>query len=217
MRMKIILIAVALSFGLTRVEAQATKPATQPVDPKIKSLIRQLDNDDSHKRDAAADALRKLGKDAIPGLQAALKDDSPQVRLTAEALIAEQHEKEHPTPRQAKADPQLPEGIILNGGGLVLNGVRINNMGGQVQIRMNAVANGRHVRDMTIDENGHRTHIHEDNDGVKVEVTDNGETKTYVAKSAAELKEKEPEGYKVYEKYMSGGGVGNVKIEIAPK
>ena len=209
MRLKTILAMVIVLLGM-RIEAQTTKPATQPVDPKITALIVQLGDDDPHVRDAATDALRKLGKDAMPGLQMAMKDPNAQIRTSAECLVAEEKEREHPTPPVAAADPF--DGIILNGGA-----VQLNNLQGRVQIRMNIVANaGQRVRDMTVNENGHKVHIHEDNEAVKVEVTDNGETKTYEAKTPAELKEKQPEGYKIYEKYMNNGA-GRIRIEAGGK
>ena len=201
MQFKIIL-AVLVLGGLTvwaepPASRPTTAPATRPVDPKVKALIAQLGDDDPRLRDAATAALRKLGKEALPGLEVATRDEDPQIRISAEALVAEQREKENP---RKVAVGDLPF---------------LNLHGTQIVFNIQAVGNGQMTRDISINDNGHKVHIHEDPNGVKVEVTDNGETKTYTAKNSAELKEKQPEGYKVYEKY-SNNGVGPLKIQVAP-
>lgn len=218
MRTTVIFAVMVLSIGICRVEADVTKsapPATQPIDPKIKTLIEQLGDDNPRVRDAAAASLRKLGKDALPALKGATRDEDPQIRTSAESLVAELTEprKVQPTTAQAQANAG-PGVIMLNGGGLILNNVRFGpGMQGQMQVHV--VANGQATRDVSVNENGRKVHIHEDNDGVKVEVTDNGETKEYAAKNSAELKEKQPDGFKEYERYMNNGA-GRFRIQVGP-
>jgi ribosomal 50S subunit-recycling heat shock protein len=193
-------------------------PTTQPIDPTIKTLIEQLGDDSPRVRAAAAASLRKLGKDALPGLKGATQNEDPQIRTSAESLVAEMTEPRRVQPTTAQAQANAGPGlIVLNGGGLILNNVRFGqgNFQGQMQMQVHVVANGQATRDISVNENGRKVHIHEDNDGVKVEVTSNGETKEYAAKNSAELKEKQPEGFKEYERYMNNGA-GRLRIQVAP-
>ena len=221
MRWKTIFAAAILCMGVGRAQAQSTKPAapaTQPADPKVAALINQLGDEDPHVRDAALAQLRSLGAAALPALQGATHHEDPQVRTSAECLVAEITGKDKPQASSAQTMNSAGPGVIrLRGGGLVLNNVRVGagNVPGQMQMQLHVVANRQATRDISVNDNGHKVHIHEDNDGVNVEVTDNGQTKEYKAKNAAELKEKQPEGYKVYEQY-GNGGVGQLKIEVAP-
>jgi hypothetical protein len=207
-----------LAFSV-RAGAQATQPSapptTRPADQQLDSLIKQLGDDDPHVRDAAVKALRKLGKNALPALREATNSPDAQVKTSAEMLVAEQTMKPAPPPVASLPPDNFPlqGGIIVRGGGIVMNNVRIGNIGGQVQVQMQ-VNHGQAVRDVTVNENGRKVHIHEDKDGVNVEVTDNGQTKQYKAGNPAELKEKQPDGYKEYDRYMNEG-VGRI-IRVAP-
>ena len=204
-----------LKPAATQPATQPSKATTQPIDPKLQALVNQLGDDNPHKRDEATAGLRKLGNDALPALRAASNDDDPQIRTSAQALITQITEKDKPV---ARADEGFPGEIFVgNGGGIVLHNVRIEagavgNARVQIQMR---VANGRATRDVTANENGRKVHIHEDNDGLNMQITDNGETKEYKAKNADELKEKEPEAYKTFEKYTQRAG-GRIQIQVAP-
>ena len=185
----------------------ASIPATQPA-ASVKDLITQLGDDSSKLREEAHAQLKKLGKDALPALREATKSDDPQIQMSAGALIGEIAAQDKPP-----VATEVPSGAAVFGNGRI----RIQQMGianfrgGQIQ--MEAFANGQGTRDMTVNENGFKVHIHEDNSGLKMEVTDKGETREYAAKNAAELKEKEPEAFKIYEKYNAQ----NMKIEIVPE
>jgi hypothetical protein len=178
-----------------------TAPATRPVEPKVQALIAQLGDDDPHRRDAATVALRRLGKEALPGLEAATLAEDPQIRISAEALVAEQKEKDHPR-QVADNDTTTPNGIVIRPDILGLR----RNMQGRMEFKVQIVGNGQMTRDMSINDNGHKVHVHEDANGVTVEVTDNGQTQNYTAKNLAELKEKQPEGYKIYKQYVIDAG-----------
>jgi hypothetical protein len=208
---------------------RAAPPATQPIDPTHASMIAHLGDDNPHIRDAAVRDLRKAGPEALPALRDAVKSANPQVRDSAEMLVAEAEGKR--TPRLAAARQQtalspadalelqalaMPQGrIIVRGGNLVLNNVRLNNMPGQMQLQV--VRNGQFTRDLTINENGRKIQIHEDNNGIKLQVGEGAETREYTAKNADELKEKEPEAFKLYEKYaQNAAGRLNIRVEPPP-
>src|SRR5689334_13940226 len=69
--------------------AQAAPPATQPADPTYGSMIARLGDDNPHVRDAAVRDLRKAGREALGALHDAAKSSNPQVRDSAEMLVAE--------------------------------------------------------------------------------------------------------------------------------
>jgi hypothetical protein len=101
---------------------------------------------------------------------------------------------------------------ILPGGNLQLGG---NGFNGFNAIRVTANGNGN--RTIDANENGKKTHIEQDNNGIEIKVTEkvNGQDKTdtYKAKDADELKKKYPEAAKIYEKYNQNGGFGNIQIQ----
>jgi hypothetical protein len=205
-------------------------PATQPIDPTHASMIAHLGDDNPHVRDAAVRDLRKAGREALPALRDAAGSANPQVRDSAEMLVAEAEGKR--TPRLAAARQQtaalspadalelqalaMPQGrIIVRGGNLVLNNVRLNNMPGQMQLQV--IRNGQFTRDLTINENGRKIQIHEDNNGIKLQIGEGAEAREYAAKSADDLKEKEPEAFKLYEKYaQNAAGRLNIRVEPPP-
>lgn len=204
-----------------REAAPATQPATQPAAGKYQSLIQQLGDDDPHVRSAATRALRQAGRDAAPALRGAATSPDPQIRDSAQMLLADLDGlRQAPlAPADALADLQpLPQGrIVLRGGGLVINNLRLNNIQGQVQLQVQAMPNGQFTRDVNVSENDARKiHIHEDNGGIKIELSENGKTTEYAAKTAEELKEKHPDGFKLYEKYVKNGAAGQLNIQIDP-
>ena len=82
-------------------------------------------------------------------------------------------------------------------------------------IRMQVNGNGN--KSIDVNENGKKTHIEEDNNGIEIKVTEkvNGQEKsdTYKAKDADELKKKYPEAAKIYDKYAQNGGFGQIQIQ----
>jgi hypothetical protein len=216
--------AVALVSTMAYAAPAQPPPGTQPT---YEPLIAHLGDDNPHLRDAAVRDLRKAGREALPALRDAAKSSNPQVRDSAEMLVAEAEGKR--TPRLAAARQQtalspadalelqalaMPQGrIVVRGGNLVLNNVRLNNMPGQMQLQV--VRNGQFTRDLTINENGRKIQIHEDNNGIKLQVGEGAEAKEYTAKNADELKEKEPEAFKLYEKYVQNAA-GRLNIRVEP-
>ena len=191
----------------------ATAPTTQPTtapSSSVPTLIHQLGDDDVKVRNAATELLKKLGKDALPALEDATASDDPEVRTRAQSIIASIEGRDRPTDRTIDTTVGVfpRPGIIriAPGGALQVHA------GVQMRITV-ANANGVAVRDVDVNENGRKLHLHEDQDGIALDVTDNGQTKSYKAKTAAELKEKEPDAYKDYEKCNLAGGGGIIHIE----
>ncbi len=102
---------------------------------------------------------------------------------------------------------------ILQGGNLQLGGN--GGFNGFNAIRITANGNGN--RTIDADENGKKTHIEENQNGIEIKVTEkiNGQEKTdtYKAKDADELKKKYPEAAKIYDKYAQNGGFGQIQIQ----
>jgi hypothetical protein len=192
---QLILASVILGICALSTSAQTTRPhpaTTQAVDPKVEKLIRDLADDNPKIREAAATTLKKLGKDAIPALQAAALDPDPQIRVSAADLIAAL--KNPPNPVQ----PPVARNSNPSGLGVIELHGQI-----EVQFRMEANGNARNVRNMMISENGNKISIHEDNNSIDMEVTPaNGEPKRYTARNATELKGKQPDAYKIYQRYV---------------
>src|SRR5437667_7830477 len=70
--------------------AFAQPPDTSaPAEKHTESLIQQLGDDNPHLRDAAIRELRKAGRGALPALKSALNCSDPQIRDSAEMLLAE--------------------------------------------------------------------------------------------------------------------------------
>ncbi len=87
------LVAVAAALGA----APSSPPAASP-DPKAlavpaadldqaKELVRKLASSSYRDRDAAAGELRRMGRRALPALEAGADADDPEVRLRCEVLI----------------------------------------------------------------------------------------------------------------------------------
>jgi flagellin-like hook-associated protein FlgL len=97
---------------------------------------------------------------------------------------------------------------VLPGGNIPAGGVQV------FRIQANNV---NQTRSVDVNENGKRTHITDDQNGIEVKVTESvggkEKTDTFKAKDADELKKKFPEAHKLYEKYMAGGGIGNLPIQ----
>ncbi|HEV3417001.1 MAG TPA: hypothetical protein VG056_09320 [Pirellulales bacterium] len=192
---------------------QAGKPAIEPVAEAsvgkslevtmqaINILHRLTQSADKETHDAANDVLERLAKSE-----------------SAAAAPAKQALAPAPAANPPVANPAIIRGFGGFGGGFggniqIVPGGAIPAGGMQVfRIQANG-ANANRVAD--VDENGKRTHIEEDQNGIEVKVTEkvNGQDKTdtFKAKDADELKKKFPEAHKLYEKYMNGPGIGNIQ------
>ena len=71
-------------------EPKADKPdADAPAAAELAAAIRQLDSDDFHTRDQAAQKLRKLGEAAVAALREVEQSGSIEQRVTARTLLSE--------------------------------------------------------------------------------------------------------------------------------
>ncbi|HEV2969710.1 MAG TPA: hypothetical protein VGY55_06950 [Pirellulales bacterium] len=188
---------------------QTGKPAIEPVAEAsvgrslevtmqaINILHRLSQSADKETHDAAKDVLERLAKSE-----------------SAAAAPAKQALAPPPAANPPMANPAVVRGFGGFGGGFggniqIMPGGAIPAGGMQVfRIQANG-ANAHRVSD--VNENGKRTHIEEDQNGIEVKVTEkvNGQEKTdtFKAKDADELKKKFPEAHKLYEKYMNGPGI----------
>ena len=198
-----------------------TQPTTQPIDAATQALIQQLGAEDFKQRDAATQKLRSLGKDATAALKIASNSDNPEIRTRALHLLKELEDKDKP-PQVAASDPNLNGQVPFGPNGMI----RIRGMaggGGAVHMRIqggvfiNVNGGGAAIRNATININGNIYTLHTDSNGLKMTVTENGKTKEYAAKSPDDLKTKDPEGYKIYERMFGGNAmVGRPMILLAP-
>ncbi|HSI34308.1 MAG TPA: hypothetical protein VK986_12025, partial [Tepidisphaeraceae bacterium] len=207
-----------------KTEIPAKPAVVAPADRKaeLADLIAKLGHDDPKVRQDATDALRKIGKDALPALKEAKGSEDLEVSSRAEALLKKIDE-------DSKPKPVATPGADFDGefGGIRRNGnVRIMRVGpgGNVQVQVNAVAGGAgHAMAISrSDANGVTTVKAQENDrtvkivesadkGIEMSVTEPGkdgkpETKEYKAKDADELKKDHPEAHKHYERFMAGNG-----------
>ena len=189
--------------------APATQPSTRPADPAVDSLIKQLGAEDFKDRQSATEQLKKMGADALPALKQATASDNPEVRTRAQRLINElEHKNDPPKPANAGQNA-LPPGPFRIGPG------RANI---RFRVGVGAMMPGVHMaRNATVNINGDVYKLNEGPDGLKLTVTEAGKTTEYSAKNADELKTKDPEAYKIYEKFFGPKGqLGRPMINIMP-
>jgi hypothetical protein len=167
----------------------------------VNVLRRLVQSTDKETRDAAKDALERLSKTetsaAAPAKEALAPPPAPPANLNGPGNI------------RGFGLGNINGNIRIFGGGNIQAG------GMQVfRIQANGINQNRVV---DVNENGKRTHIEQDQNGIEVKVTEKVEgkdkTDTYKAKDADELKKKFPEAPKLYEKYANGPGVGNIQIQ----
>ena len=198
-------------------------PSTQPIDPAVAALVKQLGDDDSRKRDQAASQLRTLGEKALPALAQGLNHNDAQIRISAEDLMNDIRNPKKPEPKPEVANNGAIDGnavVIGPNGQLFINGGMINgpfngqikinqgqlNIGGGMQIQVQTrIMNGvkTQTREVTSNANGRKVHIRQDNGAIKMEITDGDKTESYEAKTEAELKEKQPEAFKVFKQFIN--------------
>ena len=200
-------------------------------------LVKQLNSEKFSDRNAASDTLRDRGPAAFPTLVEAAKSDVREVSTRAieilkyhfkngdantqdsakaalESLVvaelgaASRRAKAalKPDEEPKLANPGFPGRIqIAPGGGVQIQMQMQAGNNRRVQVR---VVNG--VKDIEAEEDGRKVKIHEDGNGIKLEVTEKKDgketTKKYEAKSADDLKKQHPEAHQIYEKYSKGQG-----------
>ena len=209
----------------------------------IDVLIERLDSNRFADRNEATQKLASRGKAAIEALKEAAKSESREVstrsmkilkghleaentelRSAAKAALESLAEGDDAAARRA-ADALKPESetprrprmapLQLGAGNIQ---IQFNANGPNRKMRMRN-ANG--VKEIDVEENGQKIKIVDDpNNGIKVEVTEkdengNEKTKKYEAKTADDLKQNEPEAYKLYDKYKQANPMG-IQIQGIP-
>jgi hypothetical protein len=166
-------------------DAAASAKPDAPLDDLIHRLVVQLGDPDFATREQATQRLRAMGKAAMPALKEATGDIDPEIRSRASVLL-----------RRLERRP-LPGGPLDRG---VRGGVVHRITFGEKAITVN-------------EEDRQFEIVTEDDGGIRITVTANEKgqqvTETYAADDAAELRELEPEAYRVYErwgKFPAGGG-----------
>ncbi len=182
-------------------QGESTEVATRALD----IMRKHHENGDADTKAAAKAALEKLAA-----------GDGALARRAAEVLTPK------PMPMTT---PAVPPRLGLRPGFRIEPGMRIAVAGG-------GIAGGKRmtfketdgVKEIEVVEGARTIKIEEDPaKSIKVKVTEKkdgkDETKEYEAKNAEELKEKHPEGHKLYEEYAKGAGgirIEGLRIEAAP-
>ena len=180
----------------------ATGKGSLEVDMRAVTILKELyQSPDTKTKLAAKAALEKLSK-----------NENKAIAARAESVLKPQAQNAAvPQNRPGMFFPPLPGNI----GGRI----QINGGGGNIQvIQIQAGIGGGNVnRAIQVRENGRSIKINEDNNGIKISVTEpvNGkeETKNYEAKNAEELKKKHPEAHKLYEKHAAKMGGANIVVQ----
>ncbi|MCP4846709.1 MAG: hypothetical protein GY899_02030 [Verrucomicrobiaceae bacterium] len=201
----------------------------------IPPLIKQLDHDEFKQRESAEKGLRELGVIAIPALVQVVNSKSPEASVRAFNIIAHHFKSGEDEARETAAEvlQKLKESgesfsarakqVIEAKENTPRVGNRFNlqvagNAGLQRRVAV-TVKNG--IKQVDAKEGGRQVKIVDDpQKGITVEVTEeeNGkrETKKFAAGNIDELKEKNPEAHRLYEKYVGNvrANGGNIRIQI---
>jgi hypothetical protein len=190
----------------------------------IPALIEAARGESAEAATRSVDVLRKHWEGSDDALKTAAKEaleklatgDGATARRATEIL------KPKPmTPVNPRGVPLAPGIRAVPGGGAFRIAVAAGGIGGGKRITMKE-ADG--VKEIDVVEGDRTTRIEETpGKSIKIKVTDKkdgkAETKEYEAKTVEELKEKHPEGHKIYEQYGKGGGeirVEGLRFGIAP-
>lgn len=84
---RIFLVLSCLSLCLIRPASHAQEDSDAGIEKRIAELIKGLDADKFKERERAEQDLRRIGKKAKPALEAALENDSPEVRIRAKGIL----------------------------------------------------------------------------------------------------------------------------------
>ena len=198
-------------------------------------LVKQLDAETFREREAAAQKLEALGKEAIPALASAANEgtletgirsidilkklmeaDDKETATEAKAALEKLRESENAaTSRRAKnalapkpepVVPAFPNRIPI--GGFRPAPIILGNGFRRIQTK-----NVNGVKTVEVDEGNRKIHINEDpNKGITVEITEtnNGKETTdkFEAKNEDDLKKNHPKAHAEYEKYGKGNVAG---------
>jgi hypothetical protein len=177
--------------------APTSAPTTQIASAADRQLIVQLGAEDFKVREAASEQLRNRGSDALPAIREGAQSKDPEVQTRCLALIKELDDK-----AKALADAKkngAMEDLVING--QVVGNIRIApNM--QVNTNFVNVGAGASIQMVTI---GNLIFTLQSNpDGLVILVNlGGGPPKIYRAKSVDDLKNTDPEGYKIYQQVFA--------------
>ena len=192
--------AVLACLLLTASPVVRAQDVAPPADGEIAKLVLQLGDADFGTREAASRRLGEIGKPALDALKEAADGADAEIRTRATALVRR---------IEKRALPGGPLGRDAAPAGVRHMRVSVNNG----------------VKNIVAQEQDREFVIDEGPDGIEVTVTavENGQsvTEVYRAKTAAELKETEPDAFAVYERFGAGpagawalvGGAG-VALEV---
>ena len=192
--------AVLACLLLTASPVVRAQDVAPPADGEIAKLVLQLGDADFGTREAASRRLGEIGKPALDALKEAADGADAEIRTRAAALVRR---------IEKRALPGGPLGRDAAPAGVRHMRVSVNNG----------------VKNIVAQEQDREFVIDEGPDGIEVTVTavENGQsvTEVYRAKTAAELKETEPDAFAVYERFGAGpagawalvGGAG-VALEV---
>ncbi|HSU68744.1 MAG TPA: hypothetical protein VLJ39_17820 [Tepidisphaeraceae bacterium] len=194
----------------------AKLPSTRPADPVRDSLIKQLGAEDFKERQSATEQLYKMGADALPALKEAATSDNPEIRTRAQRLINNLEHRNDP-PKEVNASQNT---LPLRIQGRFIPGLMPVPLPPGMRFRIvgrGMMHGGRTVRNATSNINGDTYKLHEDPEGLTLTVTEAGKITEYSAKNADDLKARNPEGYRIYEKlFGEDAQFGRPMIRIIP-
>lgn len=186
----VLLMTGAASARAAQETTPDTAPDTAPLDGVIDRLILQLADPDVATRESASQRLRDMGKAALPALKQAASDPDPEIRSRAAALVRRLEHRPLPGGPLDRGQPHDIQHIRFDGNTITVEqGDRrfeiVKEDGGGIRIIVTATVDGQRV------------------------------TETYTASDAAELRELEPEAYRVYERWgnmpFAAGGAFEIR------
>ena len=207
---------------------------------KISSLIKQLNDDEFSKRESAVKKLTELGAAAVPALTRATRLKSPEPSMRAFDIIVHHYrtgdeetkkkaanalkkiaksKSSHAT--KAKEAIEAPKEVAGTANKVTAKAdIRVGGEG--ISFKRVSVTVQDGITKVDAEENGQKVKIHDDPEkGISIEITEDKEgkkeTNKYQAANAEELRKKNPEAHKIYQKYTgnvkAGEGTVNIKIE----
>lgn len=213
----LVLTASAAPVPATRAAPQPAAPAASQPAPDIRGtaeLIAQLGEEDFHHREAAAEALARLGPTVLPALDAARNETDPEVAARAAAVAARIRRDLKPPPRESPAATAVLAWVTQRGGGRGVVGAR--NVGERTvveqvsarkdwQVRMSRGRGGIDIAFTCPDPSGAPGSV----------------TESHHAASEAELRQALPTLYRVHEALLSnldpGGGMRGWWRQFGPE
>ena len=220
----------------------AEKEKKGATNDNVSSLIKQLDDNEFAKREAAVKKLTELGAAAIPALNRATRRKSPESSMRAFDIIVRQYKDgdeatkkkatsalkkiaKSESSHSAKAKKALEPLKNAPGTANKVTAKADIKIGGNAGINRRVsvmIQNG--VTTVDAEENGQKVKINQDpKKGITVEITEDKEgkkeTNKYQAANIEELKKKHPKAHDLYQKYTGNikSGDGNVSIKIESK